>query len=211
MELVDLSVGGSGLGLAGLGTCQGAKNKRVNTVYFCGASYKKPKKPAAGDLVESSTGSLHLGDLDGDDSKPAASWRSKVGSVSGSVSGLLDVENLGNLVAEETSYVDLALTPSKFPGVICSTFTSESSLIKARKMAVYEKIVVNDNLRKANICLNQEVIVKKIPVDLPKLAVELVFFKFGKIISIRMQLIGLWQKALIEFESSEVAGLVTSK
>ncbi|KAG9295021.1 hypothetical protein G9A89_017815 [Geosiphon pyriformis] len=104
-----------------------------------------------------------------------------------------------------------ASTSSKFPGVICSTFTSESSLIKARELAVCKNIVVNSNLKKANIHLNQEVIVKEIPVDLPKLAVESVFSKFGKIISIRMQLIGLWQKALIEFELLEIASLVASK
>ncbi|KAG9288105.1 hypothetical protein G9A89_017700 [Geosiphon pyriformis] len=104
-----------------------------------------------------------------------------------------------------------ASTPSKFPGVVCSTFTSESSLIKARKMAVCEKIVVNSDLKKANVCSNQKVVIKKILVDLPKMAVESVFSKFGKIISIKMQLIGLWQKTWIEFESLEVASLVTSK
>ncbi|KAG9284437.1 hypothetical protein G9A89_023694 [Geosiphon pyriformis] len=83
-----------------------------------------------------------------------------------------------------------ASTSSKFPGVIHSTFTNESSLIKARKMAVCEKIVVNSDLKKANIHLNQEVIVKEISVDLLKLAVE---------------------SALIEFESSEVASLAASK
>ncbi|KAG9285170.1 hypothetical protein G9A89_004385 [Geosiphon pyriformis] len=102
-------------------------------------------------------------------------------------------------------------TSSKFSGIIHSTFTSESSLIKAKEMAVCKKIVVNGDLIKANIHLNWEVIVKKIPVDLPKLAVESVFSKFGRVVSIKMQLIGLWQKALIEFESSEVASLVVFK
>ncbi|KAG9289168.1 hypothetical protein G9A89_022477 [Geosiphon pyriformis] len=66
----------------------------------------KPKKPAAGVSVESSAGPLRLKDLGGDDGKLAASWRSRVSSISDSVSGLLDVENLENLVAEETSYID---------------------------------------------------------------------------------------------------------
>ncbi|KAG9304508.1 hypothetical protein G9A89_020072 [Geosiphon pyriformis] len=104
-----------------------------------------------------------------------------------------------------------ASTPSKFSGVIRSTFTSESSLIKAKKMAVYEKIVVNSDLKKANIHSNWKVVIKEIPVDLLKLAVESVFSKFGKIVSIRMQLIGFWRKAQIEFKSSEVVSLVTSK
>ncbi|KAG9307278.1 hypothetical protein G9A89_017106 [Geosiphon pyriformis] len=285
-------------------------------VYIRGASYKKPKKPAAGVSVVSSTGPLHLEDLGGDDNKPTVSWGSRVNSVSSSVSGLSDVENLENLIAEETSYVDsgeddkmdetilyrthtrmyvleqslkaplfitvdkdddnsvllppkvngsnqlpssrsrvleshsfrpvksfaldvdlLAVpgrtnddklitikkvfykidgfgrvsTPSKFPGVIYSTFTSKSSLIKAREMASHEKIIVNGDLRKPNIRSDWEVIVKEIPVDLPKSAIEAVFSKFGKIISIKVQLIGLWQKALVEYELSEIADLVADK
>ncbi|KAG9307508.1 hypothetical protein G9A89_017338 [Geosiphon pyriformis] len=273
MEPVDLSAGGSGSGLAGLRTRQNVKNKRIDTVYSHGVSYKKPKKPAAGILVELSAGLLCLEDLAGNDGNLVTSWGSKMDSVSGSVSSLSDVKNLENMIAEETSYVDSdeddkmnettprktctemyvleqplkvplfatmnddddnsvlpppkisgsnqlpfskscvlkTSTPSKFPGVIHSTFTNEYSLIKARKMTVHKKIAVNSDLKKTNICSNWEVIVKKIPVDLPKLAVESVFSKFGKIVSIKMQLIGLWQKALIEFESSKVASLVTSK
>ncbi|KAG9297329.1 hypothetical protein G9A89_003991 [Geosiphon pyriformis] len=75
-------------------------------VYSCSISYKKPKKPAADILVELSAGPLCLKDLGGNNGKPAVSWGSKVDSVSGSISSLLDVENLGNLVAKETSYVD---------------------------------------------------------------------------------------------------------
>ncbi|KAG9293721.1 hypothetical protein G9A89_019058 [Geosiphon pyriformis] len=58
---------------------------------------------------------------------------------------------------------------------------------------------------------DQEMIIKKIPVDLPKSAIESVFSKFGKVVSIKVQLIGLWQKVLVEFESSEIADLVTAR
>ncbi|KAG9285655.1 hypothetical protein G9A89_009295 [Geosiphon pyriformis] len=102
-------------------------------------------------------------------------------------------------------------TPSKFPGIIRSLFTSEQSLIKARVMAISKKILVNDNLKKVNSRSDWEVIVKKIPVDLPKLAIEAVFSKFDKITSIKVQLIGLWQKTLVEYESSEIANLVAAK
>ncbi|KAG9285175.1 hypothetical protein G9A89_004390 [Geosiphon pyriformis] len=108
MELVGLFAGGSGSGSAGLGTHQSAKNKHVDMVYTCSAFYKKPKKPAAGVLVELSAGPLRLEDLSGNNGKLAAFWRSKVDSISGSVSGLLNVENLENLVAEKTSYIDSA-------------------------------------------------------------------------------------------------------
>ncbi|KAG9299436.1 hypothetical protein G9A89_009388 [Geosiphon pyriformis] len=82
------------------------------------------------------------------------------------------------------------------------------NLNKAKELAVCKKILVNNNLREINSQLDWEVIIKEVPVDLPKLAVESVFSKFEKIVSIKMQLIGLWQKALVEYESSEIADLV---
>ncbi|KAG9284820.1 hypothetical protein G9A89_003743 [Geosiphon pyriformis] len=298
MEPVGSSAGGFGSGLAGLGTRQSAKNKCVDTVYACGAFYKKPKKSVAGVSIESSTGPLCLEDLGSDNGKLAVSWGSRVGSISGSVSGFSDVKNLENLIAEETSYIDSgeddkmdettpcrtciqtyvlkqplkaplfatmnndnndsvlpppkinesnqlpsskscvlkshnfgpvklfaldvnllavpgktngnklvsikknfyhvdgfggAFTPSKFPGIIRSTFTSEASINKAKSLAVSEKILVNDELRKVHSHSNREIMVKKIPVDLPKLAVESVFSKF------------------VEFKLAEIAGMVTSK
>ncbi|KAG9299725.1 hypothetical protein G9A89_013085 [Geosiphon pyriformis] len=104
-----------------------------------------------------------------------------------------------------------ALTPSKFPSIIRSSFTSELSLKKAREMVISEKIFVNDDVRKVNSRLDWEVIIKKILVDLPRSAIEAVFSKFGRIVSIKLQLIGLWQKALIEYESSKMADLVTAQ
>ncbi|KAG9289663.1 hypothetical protein G9A89_014398 [Geosiphon pyriformis] len=104
-----------------------------------------------------------------------------------------------------------ASTPSKFPGIIRLSFTSESSLNKAKLLAVSENILVNDDHRKVNSHSDQEIIVKEIPIDLPKSAIIAVFSKFGKIISIKMQLIGLWQKALVEYESSKLADLVAAR
>ncbi|KAG9306835.1 hypothetical protein G9A89_005736 [Geosiphon pyriformis] len=101
-----------------------------------------------------------------------------------------------------------ASTPSKFLRIIRFLFTSEISLNKARELAIGEKILVNNDLRKSSVHSDQGVIVKEIPVNLPKLAIEAVFSKFGKIISIKMQLIGLWQKALVEYKSSKIADLV---
>ncbi|KAG9301986.1 hypothetical protein G9A89_021030 [Geosiphon pyriformis] len=66
-----------------------------------------------------------------------------------------------------------ALTLSKFPGIIRSFFTSELSLEKAKKLAISEKIL--------------KIVVKEIPVDLFKLAVESVFSKFGKIVLIKIK------------------------
>ncbi|KAG9288102.1 hypothetical protein G9A89_017697 [Geosiphon pyriformis] len=301
MELVGFAASGSGSISAGLGTQSGVKNKCSVGPQSHSASYKKPKKPMVVDgLVESSAGVSNVMDESVD-----------------SVSGISDLDNLENVVAEETSYAESdvsgldddmndvtprktctrtyvlnskppplsfnvlsdgkdilplpsskfcgsnrlppvrsralekrsfnssksfaldielsavpgktvsdkliymkkifyqvdgfkrALTPLKFLGIIKSLFTSEQSLIKARVMAISKKILVNDDLRKVNSRSDREVIIKEIPVDLPKLAIETVFSKFGKIISIKVQLIGLWQKALVEYESSEIADLVT--
>ncbi|KAG9299285.1 hypothetical protein G9A89_013933 [Geosiphon pyriformis] len=320
MEPVGFAAGGSGSILAGLGTRSGVKNKRSVGPQSRGASYKKPKKPVVvGGLVESSAGVSNVIDESGDGPNIGQSWASEVNSKVDSISGISDLDNLENVVTEETSYAELdvsglddnmndatprkthtrtyilnskppplsfnglsdgedtlplpspefcgsnslppvglhapekwsfnssklfaldielsavsgktigdklvcvkkifyqvdgfggASTPSKFPGIIRSSFTSEKSLIKAREMAISKKILVNDDLRKINSHSDREVIVREIPVDLPKLAIEAVFSKFGKIVSIKVQLIGLWQKALVEYESSEMADLVAAR
>ncbi|KAG9298572.1 hypothetical protein G9A89_004280 [Geosiphon pyriformis] len=100
-----------------------------------------------------------------------------------------------------------AFTPSKFPGII----RSSSSLNKTKILAISENILVNDDLRKVNSYSDWEIIVKKIPVNLPKSAIVAVFSKFRKIILIKMQLIGLWQKALVKYKSSKMADLVTAR
>ncbi|KAG9290489.1 hypothetical protein G9A89_002464 [Geosiphon pyriformis] len=76
-------------------------------------------------------------------------------------------------------------------------------------MAICEKILINNDVRKPSSHSDQEIVVKKILVDFLKLAVESVFSKFGKVVSIKMQLIGLWQKALVKYKLSEIADLVT--
>ncbi|KAG9306142.1 hypothetical protein G9A89_016046 [Geosiphon pyriformis] len=81
-----------------------------------------------------------------------------------------------------------ASTPSKFLGIIRSSFTSEMSLNKVKELAISKNILVNDDLRRI-------VIVEEISVDLPKLVIKAVFSKF----------------AIIEFELAEVVCLVASK
>ncbi|KAG9306241.1 hypothetical protein G9A89_016145 [Geosiphon pyriformis] len=121
------------------------------------------------------------------------------------LSAMLGKTNSDKLIAIKKIFYRIdgfggASTLLKFSGIIKALFTSEFSIKKAKKLAICKKIIVNNNLRKVNSHLNQEVIIKKIPVDLPKL-----------VISIRIQLIGLWQKALVKFELSDVISLVASK
>ncbi|KAG9305883.1 hypothetical protein G9A89_016535 [Geosiphon pyriformis] len=317
MEPVGSSAGGSGSVLAGLGTHLNAKKNRLDTVYSHSASYKKPKKSVAGNVIDLSAGPLSLEDIGDASIKPAVFWGNEVGSITSSVGNSSDVENMANMVAKETSYVesgednnmnktiprktrtqtyvlrnllkqllfnclsddnnnvmvfsphmvlgsnkllpfesyapekwnfnflksfvfDIKLsavpgktvgnklicvkknfyhvdgfggvsTSSKFPGIIRSLFTSEFSMNKAKKLAICENIVVNNILKKVSSHLDKEIVVKEILVDLLKSAVKSVFSKFGKIVSIKIQLIGLWQKALVEFESSKIADLVAVK
>ncbi|KAG9295963.1 hypothetical protein G9A89_011815 [Geosiphon pyriformis] len=320
MEPVGIAASGSGSISAGLGTQSGVKNKHSVGPQSRGVSYKKPKKSVAVDgLVESSAGVSNIMDESGDGPNIGRSWASEVNSEVNSISGISDLDNLENIVAEETSYTESdasgldddmndampkktrthtyvlnskppplsfnvlsdgedtlplpsskfcgsnrlpsagsrapekwsfissklfaldielsavpgkttgdklvcvkkifyqvdgfgrASTPSKFPGIIRSSFTSEKSLFKAREMAISEKILVNDDLRKVNSHLDRKVIIKDIPMDLSKSAIEAVFSRFGKIVSIKVQLIGLWQKALVEYESSEMADLVAAR
>ncbi|KAG9306613.1 hypothetical protein G9A89_004810 [Geosiphon pyriformis] len=99
-----------------------------------------------------------------------------------------------------------AFTPSKFSGIIWVMFTSESSLMKATKLAANVKILVNTDLKKLTGCLNWAVVLKKIPVETSAEAVRTVLSEFGMIKSIKMQLVELWQKArcaIVCFESAE--------
>ncbi|KAG9284125.1 hypothetical protein G9A89_022899 [Geosiphon pyriformis] len=105
-EPVGSSAGGSGLISAGLGTCQSVKSKCVNTVYLHNASYKKPKKPVTSNVIDLSVGLLSVENIGGTGVKSGVFWGSKIGSIVDSVSNLLDVENMVNTVAKETSYVE---------------------------------------------------------------------------------------------------------
>ncbi|KAG9288723.1 hypothetical protein G9A89_004342 [Geosiphon pyriformis] len=90
-----------------------------------------------------------------------------------------------------------ASTPSKFLGIIRVIFTSESGLIKATEKATGANILT--------------VIVKEIPVGTLAEAVCAVLSEFGVIKVIKMQLIGLWQKAIVEFERSDQADLAAAE
>ncbi|KAG9306145.1 hypothetical protein G9A89_016049 [Geosiphon pyriformis] len=103
-----------------------------------------------------------------------------------------------------------ASTPSKFSGIIQTTFTSEFSLMKATKLAANVKILVNTNLKKSIGCSDWTVVLKEIPVGTSAKAVHAVLTEFGTIKSIKMQLIGLWQKSAALY-SSDFIGSVGEK
>ncbi|KAG9294892.1 hypothetical protein G9A89_003232 [Geosiphon pyriformis] len=104
-----------------------------------------------------------------------------------------------------------ASTLSKFSGIIRVTFTSESGLIKATEKATGANIMVNTDLKRSSGRSDQVVVVKEIPIGTSAEAVRAALSKFGVIKAIKMQLIGLWQKAMVEFERSDQADLVTAE
>ncbi|KAG9302709.1 hypothetical protein G9A89_005183 [Geosiphon pyriformis] len=87
-----------------------------------------------------------------------------------------------------------------------STLSKFVEIIRASKKAKKAKILVNTNLQKYSGCLDRTVVVKKIPVSTLAKTVHAILSKFGLIKSIKMQLVGLWQKAMVKFEQSILIG-----
>ncbi|KAG9305001.1 hypothetical protein G9A89_007404 [Geosiphon pyriformis] len=65
-----------------------------------------------------------------------------------------------------------ASTPLKFPSIIWASFTSDSSLTMAKQLAVSKNLVINADFKKISIHSNQEIVIKEIPVDLPKSVIK---------------------------------------
>ncbi|KAG9295837.1 hypothetical protein G9A89_009066 [Geosiphon pyriformis] len=100
-----------------------------------------------------------------------------------------------------------ASTPSKFAGIIRVLFTSNLSLAQTSKKTEDIKILVNTDLKKPSECSDQAVMVKKIPVGTLAEAVHAALSEFGFVVLIKIQLVGLWQKTVVEFTQSDQADL----
>ncbi|KAG9287387.1 hypothetical protein G9A89_023759 [Geosiphon pyriformis] len=104
-----------------------------------------------------------------------------------------------------------ASTPSKFSDIIRVTFTSESSLMKATEKATGANIMVNIDLKRSSERSDWAVVIKEIPIGTSAEAVRAVLSEFEVIKAIKMQLIRLWQKAMVEFEQLDQADLVAAE
>ncbi|KAG9301415.1 hypothetical protein G9A89_018087 [Geosiphon pyriformis] len=78
-------------------------------------------------------------------------------------------------------------------------------------MTTGAKIMINTNPKKFTGHSNQTVVLKKIPIGISTEAVHTVLSEFGIIKSIKMQLVELWQKAIVKFEQIDYVDLVTAK
>ncbi|KAG9288782.1 hypothetical protein G9A89_023079 [Geosiphon pyriformis] len=97
-----------------------------------------------------------------------------------------------------------ATTPSKFKGIIRSTFTSEESMRKAVSLAGENGIIVNTDLKRQGVRSDRAVVIKKIPMDMPKKMIVAAVSEFGQVAD---QLAAKWS-FLIGKDSVRVAKTV---
>ncbi|KAG9288752.1 hypothetical protein G9A89_023049 [Geosiphon pyriformis] len=119
------------------------------------------------------------------------------------------LKNLINISVRRSFALDISLD-NVFAGIIRVTFTSKLSLAQASKKAKKAKILVNVDLKKSSGHSNQTVIVKEIPIGTSAKTVHTVLSEFGTVVLIKIQLVGLWQKAVVKFGKIEQADLVTA-
>ncbi|KAG9304652.1 hypothetical protein G9A89_020216 [Geosiphon pyriformis] len=119
---------------------------------------------------------------------------------------LLLLKNLVNISVHKSFALDIGLDKM----IIRVTFTSELSLAQTSKKAEEAKILVNTDLKKLFGHSDWAIVLKKIPVETLTETVCIALFKFGVMVSIKIQLVGLWQKTIVEFSKSKQADLVTA-
>ncbi|KAG9306459.1 hypothetical protein G9A89_003569 [Geosiphon pyriformis] len=104
-----------------------------------------------------------------------------------------------------------ATTPSKFEGIIQLMFMSEKSMEMATSLAKEKGIDINGNLKKQKIRSDQAVVIKEISIDMSKDIIVTAVSEFGEIKSIKIQLMRMWQKTVVEFAESDQANSLASK
>ncbi|KAG9288205.1 hypothetical protein G9A89_020511 [Geosiphon pyriformis] len=85
------------------------------------------------------------------------------------------------------------------------------SMEMATLLAREKRININSNLRKQEIRSDWAVVIKEIPMNTPKDIIVTAVSKFEEIKSIKIQLIGMWQKTVVEFVELDYADLLAFK
>ncbi|KAG9296574.1 hypothetical protein G9A89_015166 [Geosiphon pyriformis] len=70
---------------------------------------------------------------------------------------------------------------------------------KTASLAEENEIITNINIKKQRIHSDQAVVIKEIFIDMSKKMIITVVSEFGEIKLIKIQLIGMWQKAVVKF------------
>ncbi|KAG9288547.1 hypothetical protein G9A89_006043 [Geosiphon pyriformis] len=97
---------------------------------------------------------------------------------------------------------------SKFEEIIQSTFTSEKNMEKTASLAREKEININSNLKKQGIRSDWAVVIKKILIDTSKEIIVTAVSEFGDIKLNKIQLIGMWQKAVAKQLASRWSFLI---
>ncbi|KAG9284090.1 hypothetical protein G9A89_022864 [Geosiphon pyriformis] len=153
------------------------------------------------------SGALVGGDYDQTPTSSKVKTKKTLGKPLGKIDFSKDGSNDGVL-----SDAPLELPPSVKNLVnvpVRKSFALDIGLDKVAGKSSQEKLVV---VRKLFSGINDRaVVVKEIPVRTLAEAVRAALSEFGVIRVIKMQLIGLWQKAVVEFKRSDQADLVTAE
>ncbi|KAG9304897.1 hypothetical protein G9A89_010759 [Geosiphon pyriformis] len=112
-----------------------------------------------------------------------------------------------NLLAVEGK---LVIAKTQIIRKIFSTI-NEKSMKMAVSLARKKRININSNLKRQGIRSDQTMIIKEISMNTLKDIIIAVVSEFGKIRLIKIQLIGMWQKAVMEFAELDQANLLTFK
>ncbi|KAG9303427.1 hypothetical protein G9A89_013753 [Geosiphon pyriformis] len=82
-------------------------------------------------------------------------------------------------------------------------FSSINSFGGAALLASEKEININSDLKKQEVCSDWAIVIKEILMNMPKKMIITAVSEFGDIKSIKIQLIRLWQKAIVEFAELE--------
>ncbi|KAG9298347.1 hypothetical protein G9A89_002835 [Geosiphon pyriformis] len=116
------------------------------------------------------------------------------------------------MAVKKSFALDINLSAIESKSVMAKTYLiRKESMKKAVSLAEEERIVINNDVRKQGFRSDQAVVIKEISMDTPKEIIVIAVSEFGQIKLIKIQLVGMWQKAVVEFAKSGQAEQLASK
>ncbi|KAG9292018.1 hypothetical protein G9A89_017917 [Geosiphon pyriformis] len=193
-----------------------SKKKAPKGAFYgpAGGSFAQKKKAVLGNVK-------HFGDkknISLSKSEPSGSVYSDVDSMSGNdkdmgLTGINERSLLGSVAT--TLKANCVNTGTIFSSLLGSpnftmdddeivlpphlSISLEKNIKKAALLARENGIIVNTDFKKQGVCSDRAVVIKEIPMNTPKEMIVTAVFTFGKIKSIKIQLISMWQKTVVEF------------
>ncbi|KAG9297749.1 hypothetical protein G9A89_011264 [Geosiphon pyriformis] len=120
---------------------------------------------------------------------------------------------------EKEVWVDSKIIKTQVEVAVKKSFTLDINLLAVEEKSVTTKEIINvyfvrKHGKAASLARENDImaiVIKEIPMDTPKEMIIAAVSKFEKIKSIKIQLIGLWQKAVMEFTKLEQAVSLAAK